>query len=266
MNVAIITARAGSKSIKDKNVFPVAGRPMVAYPIEAAQDAKLIERIYISTDGEAIAGVGESMGCEIIRRPEELGGDHVNHGDVIKHAVEYVNARVSGLENVVLLLGNTVMIDGEALDHCLQILDDRRDLDSVMTVWEAADDHPLRALSIVDGLIEPYGDKNRQVSTERQTYQKAYYYDQGVWAFRKDCVQRREGPNPWWWMGARSFPVVRTWVTGRDVHTPFDMAISEWYVNNREAIKTLVANVPVDQPRLDEVQTAPDAAQTSGAS
>jgi N-acylneuraminate cytidylyltransferase len=240
MNVAIITARAGSKSIIDKNVYPVAGRPLVAYPIQAALDATLVERIYISTDGAAIADVGRNMGCEIIWRPEELCGDHVNHGEVIKHAVEYADAREKDLKNVVLLLGNTVMIDGELIDQALGILNDRPDLDSVMTVWEAADDHPYRALQIKDGLVCAFGEKDPQVSTERQSYPRVYYYDQGIWAFRKGCVQRRDGPSPWWWMGQRCFPIVRTWVTGRDVHTLFDVAIAEWWVTNQDQIKKLL--------------------------
>jgi CMP-N-acetylneuraminic acid synthetase len=240
MNAAIITARAGSKSIIDKNVYPVAGKPLVAYPIQAALEATLIDRIYISTDGAAIADVGRRMGCEIIWRPEELCGDHVNHGEVIKHAVEYADAREKDLQNVVLLLGNTVMVDGELIDQALSILDERPDLDSVMTVWEAADDHPYRALQIEDGLITTFGDRSHQVSTERQSYPKVYFYDQGVWAFRKECVQRRDGPNPWWWMGKRCFPIVRTWVAGRDIHTLLDVAISEWWVENRDRIKKIV--------------------------
>jgi N-acylneuraminate cytidylyltransferase len=238
MNVAIITARAGSKSILDKNVYQVGGKPLVAYPIQAALEAGRIEKIFISTDGEAIAGVGREMGCEIIWRPEELCGDHVNHGEVIKHAVEWVDEHESGLENVVLLLGNTVMIDGELIDRSLAILEDQAELDSVMTVWEAADDHPLRALQIKDGLVIPYGDENRQVSTERQSYPKAYYYDQGVWTFRKDCVQRREGPNPWWWMGKRVYPIVRNWVTGRDIHTLLDVSAAEWWLSQYPQIKS----------------------------
>ena len=110
MNAAIITARAGSKSIVNKNVYEVNRRPLIYYPIRAAQDAGTIDRVYISTDGESIAEVGQRMGCEIIWRPDELGGDHVNHGDVIRHAVEWVDERVP-LANVALLLGNTVMID-----------------------------------------------------------------------------------------------------------------------------------------------------------
>jgi|SRR5581483_612171 len=239
MNIAIITARAGSKSIRNKNVFQVCGKPLISYPIQAALEAMRVSQVYVSTDGESIAAVATELGCEVIARPEELSGDHVNHGDVIKHAVEYVSERSSNLENIVLLLGNTVMLDGELIDQCLALLEDRTDLDSVMTVWEAADDHPLRALQIQEGVLKPYGDENRKVSTERQSYPKAYYYDQGVWAFRKECVQRQDGPNPWWWMGRRSCPIVRNWVTGRDIHTLLDVAISEAWLTRYPEIKQL---------------------------
>src|SRR5687768_8994769 len=125
MNAAIVTARKGSKSILNKNVFEVGGRPLIAYPIQAALDARRIDSVWVSTDGEAIADASRKMGCEIIWRPDELGGDHVNHGDVIKHAVEYVDSRADDLENVVLLLGNTVMVDADVIDEALGMLDKR---------------------------------------------------------------------------------------------------------------------------------------------
>lgn len=245
MNIAIITARAGSKSIVNKNVYEVEGKPLIYYPIKASLDAKKIDKVYISTDGEAIANAGRKYGAEIIDRPDELGGDSINHGDVIKHAVEYVDAKEENVENIVLLLGNTVMVDGKIIDHCLQILDDKPEMDSCMTVWEAQDDHPLRAMSINgEGILEAYGDKDRKVSTERQSYPPAYYYDQGVWAFRKQTVQSKEGVNPWWWMGKKSYPVIRTWVTGRDIHTHFDLGISEWWLKNPENVKQRIKKSP----------------------
>lgn len=236
-NVAIITARAGSKSILNKNVAPIQGHPVIQYVIEAAKGAKKIDgATYCSTDGELIASVCRQHGCEVIPRPDELGGDSINHGDVIKHAVEWVDARVPDLKNVVLLLGNTVMVTPQLFDDALQMLDDDATLDGVMSVWEAADDHPLRAMQIraSDGQLETYGTKPgeapRQVSTERQSYPKAYYYDQGVWAFRKETVQKREGPNPWWWMGKNVKPILRPWITGRDINGPFDVPFHEWWV------------------------------------
>jgi CMP-N-acetylneuraminic acid synthetase len=231
LNAAIVTARAGSESIPDKNVHPVAGKPLVSYPVEAALGAERVHRVFVSTDGRSIAAVSCDLGCTVIERPLDLSGPHVNHGEVIRHAVHWVGQRHPELENVVLLLGNTVMVDPELLDRCLELLDTRSDLDSVMTVWEAADDHPLRALEISDGVLRPYGGTGRDVSTERQSYPKAYYYDQGVWAFRRQCVDSREGPNPWWWMGKRCYPIVRNWVTGRDVHTQLDVEIAEWWLD-----------------------------------
>jgi CMP-N-acetylneuraminic acid synthetase len=236
MNVAIVTARAGSKSIIDKNVLPIRGVPIVQLPIRAAQAAGRISEVWVSTDGEAIANASREAGAKIIPRPDELGGDSVNHGIVIKHAVEYVDARVDNLENVVLLLGNTVYIDGPIIDRALAILDERREVDGVMTVWEAADDHPYRALQInANGLVETFGGP-RAVSTERQSYPKAYYYDQGVWAFRKHTVQAQDGPNPWWWMGKNVVPIVRPWVTGRDIHGLIDVFFSEQWVAHPEIV------------------------------
>jgi N-acylneuraminate cytidylyltransferase len=239
MNVAIVTARAGSKSIIDKNILPMRGKPIVQYPILAARAASRIGGVYVSTDGDGIAAASIAAGATIIPRPDELGGDTVNHGAVIKHAVEWVDARVENLENVVLLLGNTVYIDGPLIDRCLGLLDERPALDSVMTVWEAADDHPFRALQInADGLIETFGGP-RQVSTERQSYPKAYYYDQGVWAFRKGTVQRHDGPNPWWWMGKNVLPIVRPWVTGRDIHGAIDVFFSEAWLDHPETVAAI---------------------------
>ena len=237
MNVAIVTARAGSKSIINKNIFEVNGKPLVQYPIDAANAAEKIEKVFVSTDGEGIAEASKAAGAEIIPRPEELSGDTVNHGVVIKHAVEWVDQHFENLENVVLLLGNTVHIDGQIIDKCLNLLDEDKSLDSCMTVWEAQDDHPLRAMEIgEDGLLSPWGGP-RKVSTERQSYKPAYFYDQGVWAFRKETVQSEDDPNPWWWMGKRSAPVHRLWVTGRDVHSMLDIGFSEWWVQNPEYVK-----------------------------
>lgn len=236
MNAAIVTARAGSKSILNKNVMQLStGKPLIYYPITAALEAKTIDKVFVSTDGAEIAQAAVDCGAEVIERPDELGGDHVNHGVVIRHAVDWVDERCENLENIVLLLGNTVMVDAPLIDQCIGLLDDDPSLDSSMTIWEAADDHPYRAMEIKDGLLASWDGKPSGISTERQSYPTIYYYDQGVWAFRKECVRREGSLSPWWWMGDRCRPVVRTWVTGRDIHSHFDVLVSEAYLAARDA-------------------------------
>ena len=48
--VAIIPARAGSKTILDKNIKDLNGFPVLAYSIAAAKLSKKINRIIVSTD------------------------------------------------------------------------------------------------------------------------------------------------------------------------------------------------------------------------
>ena len=244
MNAAIITARTGPLGQPDKNMYPVRGVPLISYPIEAAMRAKAIDRIYISTDAHDIAAFAASRGVETIVRPDHLRRADVNHGDVIRHAVEWVDAQVPALENVVVLLGNSVMVDAGVLDAGLKLLDARPEVDSCMTVHSAGNDHPCRAMSLVDGCLQPFGVVDGEIDTEPETYTPAYYFDQGAWIFRKETVAQRRGPGPWWWMGAVCVPLVRPWVQGRDVHSYFDLALAEWWVENREKIESIFQNDP----------------------
>lgn len=232
MNIAIITARGGSQSIPHKNVLAVGGRPLVAYPIEAAKAASRIGPVLVSTDCPLIGQAAYDCDATVIHRPDWLSGSATNHGQVIRHAVRAAVDLVGEIDSVTVLLGNTVMVDADLIDEAVGMLADDPDATGVMSVWEAADDHPFRALTLRDGALRPYTAQLRglPLSTNRQDYPPVYYYDQGVWTFRPQCVEEEAGPAPWWWMGERCRAIVRPWVTGRDVHSELDVAMAEWWL------------------------------------
>ena len=62
--IAIIPARGGSKRIPGKNIRDLAGRPMIAYTIQAARASGLFERVVVSTDSQEIAKIAEDHGAE----------------------------------------------------------------------------------------------------------------------------------------------------------------------------------------------------------
>ncbi len=92
----LIPARGGSKGIPRKNIVDCAGRPLMAWTIEAALDA--LGAAYVSTEDAEIADVARHWGAEVIDRPAELAGDHTPTEDVVIHALGQVEA-----EAVVLL-------------------------------------------------------------------------------------------------------------------------------------------------------------------
>ncbi|SVB14345.1 uncharacterized protein METZ01_LOCUS167199, partial [marine metagenome] len=69
---ALIIGRKGSVGFPGKNVYPVLGRPLAAYPLLAAKDSNQVERIFVSTDCPDIATIARDQSAELIERPPEL--------------------------------------------------------------------------------------------------------------------------------------------------------------------------------------------------
>jgi pseudaminic acid cytidylyltransferase len=99
MRVAIIPARGGSKRIPRKNIKKFAGKPIIAYSIEAAQQSGLFDRIIVTTDDEEIADVAHSFGAEVpFMRPKELSDDHTATIPVIAHAIQTLQTNGAVIE------------------------------------------------------------------------------------------------------------------------------------------------------------------------
>lgn len=93
MIVAVITARGGSKRIPRKNIQKFAGKPMLVWPIIAAQQAHLFDRIIVSTDSEEIASVAIASGAEVpFMRPAHLSDDLIPTAPVLLHALDALEA------------------------------------------------------------------------------------------------------------------------------------------------------------------------------
>jgi pseudaminic acid cytidylyltransferase len=94
MNICIIPARGGSKRIPRKNIKPFAGKPMIAYAIDAAKASGLFEHVVVTTDDEEIAGISRERGAETpFMRPLELADDYTPTVPVVAHAIDACQAR-----------------------------------------------------------------------------------------------------------------------------------------------------------------------------
>src|SRR5205807_1209823 len=81
-------ARAGSERVRDKNVRPLAGHPLVAYAIASARQADIFERIVCSTDSSKIGEVAQRYGADVpFLRPAELATSTSPDIEWITHAL-----------------------------------------------------------------------------------------------------------------------------------------------------------------------------------
>jgi YrbI family 3-deoxy-D-manno-octulosonate 8-phosphate phosphatase len=100
----VVPARGGSKGIPGKNLRPVGGVPLVARTVAAAIGANTVDRVFVSTDSDAIAEVAAAAGAEIIRRPAELSGDAASSESAVLHALDAIDEQGIAAPDVVVMM------------------------------------------------------------------------------------------------------------------------------------------------------------------
>ena len=141
--------RKGSRGFPGKIMYPVLGRPMSWYSINAARKSKFVNRIFVSTDSKKLKKLAKQQKVEIIDRPRKLAtdkalGDHVFvHGYYeIKKIIEKEKKKIN---TMILLFANAPTITGELIDRGIKILNKNKFFDSAVTTSVYNMWSPLRA-------------------------------------------------------------------------------------------------------------------------
>jgi CMP-N,N'-diacetyllegionaminic acid synthase len=118
--LAVIPARGGSKGLPNKNILDFAGKPLIAWSIEAASGSKYIDRFILSTDSQEIANVAKQYNCEVpFIRPRKLATDDANGNDVMLHVIELID----GNYDILLFLQPTSPLRiTDDIDHALEVM------------------------------------------------------------------------------------------------------------------------------------------------
>jgi len=190
--LGIITARGGSKGIPGKNLKPLAGRPLLDYSIEAANDTPL-DRLILSTDDKKIADAARALGCEVpFMRPAELARDETPHLPVIQHATKWMLEHERYSPDIVLTLQPTSPLRSAAdIAAALRMLE-LSGADSVVSVTAvSAHAHPMRMLHVDDrgfATLFTNGQPVRRRINRRQDLPQAWVMNGAVYACRTEVL------------------------------------------------------------------------------
>src|SRR6185295_5108464 len=103
--LGLVTARGGSKGIPRKNLRLVAGRPLIAWTLNAAKASRLLTHVVVSTDDREIALAARAEDVEApFLRPAEFAGDASSHFEVVCHALEWLQAHRGETYDYICLL------------------------------------------------------------------------------------------------------------------------------------------------------------------
>ena len=235
MICALLIGREGSQGFPWKNLHPVLGRPLMAYPLMAARKARTVERIYLSTDSESIQRVGLQYGARILNRPPELATADALGEEVFAHGYRAIEKEAGPVEALVLLFCNAPMVTGELIDQGVEVLRRRPDVDSAVSVSRYNMWSPLRARRLNGGgFLQPFvpfktfGDPST-LNCDRDSQGDVFYADMGVSVVRPRCLENLQaGLLPQKWMGQKIHPL-KQW-GGLDVDFEWQLPQVEFWL------------------------------------
>lgn len=164
-NIAIITARGGSKRIPRKNIRDFCGKPVITYSISAALESGLFNEIMVSTDDEEIAEVALRAGAHVpFMRGVATSSDFATTSDVLCEVLEEYHKRGKVFEYMACLYPTAPFVTADKLKAAMALMLEA-DADSVIPVVQFSFP-PQRCNVIRNGLLEMKWPENLTVRSQ----------------------------------------------------------------------------------------------------
>lgn len=141
--LGVIGMRAGSRSIKDKNIKPLLGKPLFAWITEEAKKSKYLTRIIASTDSLEYALLAKKYGLEVpFQEPDRDGSDPDQV--YLAYAAVWLKEHENWKADIIVRLPPTSpLCTVEHIDRCIELLLQDPNANSSRTVTDAPK-HPYK--------------------------------------------------------------------------------------------------------------------------
>lgn len=224
--LAIIPARGGSKGIPKKNILTVAGKPLIAWTIEAAKRSRFLTRTIVSSDDEGILSVAREYGAETVVRPEAFAADHISTDETSLQLLDELKRTEQYIPDVVVLLQPTSPLrTTEDIDSSISLLIEKG-AGAVISVTEGDRKH-LKSFFVIDGCLSGIV-KNEFAFMNRQDLPRIYLPNGALFVvtepeFRKNGIMFSE----------RTVPYVMEKERSVDIDTLEDIPVVEAVLSSR---------------------------------
>ena len=225
--LGLITARGGSKGIPNKNIVSVAGKPLIAWTIEAAIKSHL-DRVIVSTDDDEIAEVSKSWGAEVpFMRPKKLAEDDSPHMDVVISAIQWLANNEDYRPEYVLLLQPTSPLRSVADINDAINLATKKKADGIVSVSESSV-HPYLTKQITeDGTLMDFLEKPKGYLS-RQTFPIVYVLNGAIFLAKREVLLEKET-----WYTEKTYAYVMPPERSIDIDTYWDLHLANLILKDK---------------------------------
>ncbi len=117
--IGYIPARLGSERIRQKNLRPLAGEPLLTRALRTVQLATALDQSYLNTESDELAALAKPLGMPVHRRPETLASNTTKTDEIV---IEFLQHHPCDI--VVLINPTAPLLKPETIDSVVRRLQD----------------------------------------------------------------------------------------------------------------------------------------------
>lgn len=228
--LALIPARGGSKGVPNKNIRDVAGKPLIAYSIETAEQSGYIDRAIVSTDSEEIAAVAREYDAEVpFLRPAEYAQDLTPDYPVFEHCLDWLQENENYEPDIIVHLRPTGPLrTADEVDESIEKFQQYPEADSLRSV-QSVSKNPYKMWETDEDYLTPFLEHpeiDEAYNAPRQSLPEVFKTTSDIGLCRRQTIIKKQSI-----LGDRILPykIHRSTV---DIDTPNDMRIAEMLIQN----------------------------------
>ena len=224
-NLAVILARSGSKGLKNKNIKDLAGKPLLAYTVEAAIESGEYDVVHVSTDSEEYAAIARKYGADVpFLRSPELANDVANSWDALRYVVGEYEQLGKVFDTVSLLQPTSPLRDAQDIINAFGIFENKK-ATGVVSVCEL--EHSISTCNILpeDNSMDGFGDISRV--GRRQDAEKYYQINGAIYIQNRELLMKNQSIY-----GERSYAYIMDKRHSVDIDDEVDFMLAEILMEN----------------------------------
>jgi CMP-N-acetylneuraminic acid synthetase len=225
--LGIIPARGGSKGVPRKNIAPLAGKPLLAWTVEAARASGVLDRIVVSTEDPEIAEVARRAGAEVpFLRPAELARDDSPGIDPVLHALDALDRQGYRPAWVLVLQPTSPLRKAEDI-RGVEATARQTGADVVISVCEAVPPPAWMKQIASDGTLQDFFPQD--LPATRQMLPRAFALNGALYLARVSVLRQQKS-----FYGGPVYPYLMPRERSLDIDSLWDLELAEMILRRKE--------------------------------